>query len=199
MAFFVNLSRRQLLGSAATITAVGIAPNVAFDAHAKSEIALQAQGLAAPSEEAQAQNFSAVTLLRLREIAERNRVRQEAGLPLLSVPKELRRMKVAADAEKFRTFAEAHRRHIYQKLLARVRRRCGDRPWAPTGMLSGGGLWFGALVDKQMAKLYCRLAVKWRAPDYVGVEHVDGAGVGAGQLRRLGDDSIEHGAQHGRQ
>jgi hypothetical protein len=68
-------------------------------------------------------------------------------------------MKEAADAEKFRNFAEAHRRRIHQKMLARVRRQCGHPQWAPTGVLSGGGLWFDALVDKQLTKLYCRLAV----------------------------------------
>jgi hypothetical protein len=83
----------------------------------------------------------------------------EAGRPLLSVPKELRRMKETADAEKFRNFAQAHRGRIYQKMLARLRRRCGDPHWSPTGMLSGPGLWFGAQVDEQLAKLYCRLAV----------------------------------------
>jgi hypothetical protein len=158
MPIFPNLSRRQLLSSATTITVAGIAPNVGLEAHANSEIAQQAQTLA-PSKEAQAQKFSAVTLLRLQEIAERNRVRQEAGLPFLSVGKELRRMKEAADVEKFKTFAETHRKSIYQKMLARVRRQCGDPHWAPTGVLSGGGLWFDALVDEQLAKLYRRLAV----------------------------------------
>jgi hypothetical protein len=159
MADFPNLSRRQLLTSATTITVAGIAPNVGFEAHGRSEIAQEVQALAPPSKEAQAQNFCAVTLLRLREIAERNDARREAGLPLLSVPKELRRMKEVADAEKFRNFAKAHRKRIYQKMLARVRRQCGDPQWAPTGMLSGGGLWFDALVDQQLAKLYCRLGV----------------------------------------
>jgi hypothetical protein len=149
-----------VVNSAATVTVAGIAPNVGLEAHANSEIAQQAQTLATPPEEAQAQSFSAVTSLRLREIAERNRVRQEAGLPLLSVRKELRRMKEAADVEKFRNFAEAHRRCVYQKMLARVRRQRGDPHWAPTGVLSGGGLWFDALVDEQLTRLYCRLAVR---------------------------------------
>jgi hypothetical protein len=77
-------------------------------------------------------------------------------------------MKEAADAEKFRNFAEAHRKSVCQKMLARVRRRCGDPHWAPTGMLSGGGLWFGAQVDEQLTKLYRRLAAKWQAPDCEG-------------------------------
>jgi hypothetical protein len=157
MVVFPDLSRRQLLSSAATITAAGIAPNV--EAHSRSEITQQAQALASPSKEAQPQRFSVVTSIRLREIAERNRARQEAGLPLLSVAKELRRLKEAVDAEKFRNFVETHRNRIHKKMLARVRRQRGDPQWSPTGVLSGGGLWFDALVDEQLTKLYCRLAV----------------------------------------
>jgi hypothetical protein len=95
--------------------------------------------------------------LRLREIAERNRIRQDAGLPLLSVPKELRRMKEAADTEKFIKFADAHRERVYNKMLARARRRCGDPNWDPTGML--GGMWFNSQVERQARKLYRRIAV----------------------------------------
>jgi hypothetical protein len=159
MAIFPNLSRPQLLSTAATVSVAGVAPTVRFEAHAKSQIAQQAQTLAPPSKEAQIQTFSAVTLHRIRTIAERNRVRQEAGLPLLSIPRELRRTKHAADAEKFRNFVEAHWGRVYEKMLARVRRQCGDPQWAPTGVLSGGGLWFGARVDEQLTKLYRRLAV----------------------------------------
>jgi hypothetical protein len=159
MTILPNLSRRQLLSTAATAAVAGIAPSITFDAHGTSEIAQQAQVLAPPSNEAQVQNFSAVTLRRIREIADRNCVRQEAGLPLLSVPNELRRMKQAADAENFRNFAEAHRSRIYQKMLARVRRQCGDPQWVPTGVLSGGGLWFATRVDEQLTKLYSRLVV----------------------------------------
>jgi hypothetical protein len=71
VAIFPDLSRRQLLGSAATVTAARIAPNIEFEAHARSEIVQQAQALAPPCKEAQAQNSCAVMLLRLREIAER--------------------------------------------------------------------------------------------------------------------------------
>jgi len=55
-------------------------------------------------------------------------------------------MKEAADSEKFRTFAHAHRKMGYDRMLARVRRRRGDPNWTPTGMLSGGGLWFAAAL-----------------------------------------------------
>jgi hypothetical protein len=148
MTILPNLSRRQLLSTAATAAVAGIAPSITFDAHARSEIAPQAQALAPSSKEAHVQNFSAVTSLRMREIAERNRFRKEAGLPLLSISRELRRMMHAADSEKFRKFAKAHRGRIYEKMLARVRRQRGDPQWAPSGVLSGGGLLFDALVDE---------------------------------------------------
>jgi hypothetical protein len=47
---------------------------------------------------------------------------------------------------------------MYEKMLARGRGRRGEPNWAPTGMLSGGGLWFGTQVDKQLKKLYQRIA-----------------------------------------
>jgi hypothetical protein len=40
-------------------------------------------------------------LAALPEIAKRNRIREEAGLPLLSIPKELRRMKKAEEEAEF--------------------------------------------------------------------------------------------------
>lgn len=146
------INRRQLLTSTATVAVAGIAPNVAQSkALAKSEITQQ------PTEAppfTEASNFDNITILRIRQIAERNRIRQEAGLPLLPVPKELRRMKETADTEQFRKFADAHRKMVYDSMLAPVRKQCGDPDWAPTGVLSGGALWFSAQVDQQMRKLY---------------------------------------------
>jgi hypothetical protein len=66
-------------------------------------------------------------------------------------------MKEPADAEKFRKFADSHRKSVHDKMLARVRRRYGDPNWAPTGVLSGGGLWFAAQADEQTRKLYSRV------------------------------------------
>jgi hypothetical protein len=145
-----------LLTSTATIAVAGIAPNIPHTEGylAKSEIAQPTKVSSLSS--AAAEPFDSVTVLRLREIAERNRIREEAGLPILSVPKELRRMKEAADTEKFRKFADAHRKRVYDKMLARTRRRCGDPNWAPTGMLSGGGMWFDIHVERQTRKLYPR-------------------------------------------
>jgi hypothetical protein len=69
-----------------------------------------------------------------------------------------------------------NRKSIYPKMLARVRSRCGDPDWAPTGMVSGGGLWFSVRVDEQLTKLYCRLAVKWQAPGWEYRSCCDGRG-----------------------
>jgi hypothetical protein len=160
VAILPNFNRRQLLTSAATITVAGIAPNIPQTENlAKSEVAQPAQALSLSSTGAQPCNFDSVTVVRLREIAERNRIRHEAGLPLLSAPKELRHMKEATDTEKFRKFADAHRKSVYNKMLARTRRRCGDPNWVPSGMFSGGGMWFNVQVDRQVRKLYRRIAV----------------------------------------
>jgi hypothetical protein len=151
IAILLDINRRQLLTSTATVAVAGIAPKVAQSkALAKSEITQQPTTEAPPVIEAS--NFHNITILRIRQIAERNRIRQEAGLPLLPVPKELRRMKETADTEQFRKFADAHRKMVYDSMLALVRRRCGAPDWAPTGVLSGGALWFFAQV--QMRKLY---------------------------------------------
>jgi hypothetical protein len=108
------------------------------------------KALALPCTEAAGSEFDTVTVLRLREIAERNRIREEAGLPILSVPKELRRMKEAVDTEKFGNFGHAHRERVYDKMLRQERRRRGDPNWTPTGMLSGGGMWFNIQVERQL-------------------------------------------------
>jgi hypothetical protein len=153
MAILPNIDRRQLLISAPTVALAGISPNITHgEALAKSEIA---QPTEAPSSiEAQSSNFGNVTVLRLREIAERNRIRLEAGLPLLSVPKELRRMKEAADSEKFRSFGHAYRERVHDKMLRQERMGRRDPNWTPSGVLSGGGLRFSAQMDDQMRKLY---------------------------------------------
>lgn len=159
MGILLDINRRQLLTSSATTVVLGIAPSIPRASFfARSEIT-KSDSLAPPYPEVAARNFSNITMLRLREIAERNSIRQQAGLPLLSVAKELRRMKEAADAEKFRAFVEANRKNVYAKMLGRVRRRCGEPNWTPNGVLSGGGLCFAAHVDRQLRTMYRRTPV----------------------------------------
>ena len=171
MGVFLDINRRKLLTSAATTAVVAIAPGIPHGSFVGKSGITNSSSLAPPYPDVQVRNFATITILRLREIAERNSIRQEAGLPLLSVPKELRRMKEAADAEKFRAFVEAHRKKVYAKMLRRVRRECGDPNWAPSGVLSGGGLWFAAHVDRQ-TRTYRRITrnrfgerVSWEAAE----------------------------------
>ena len=154
MGIFLDINRRHLL--MATTILAGVAPIIQRASFIPRSGITNANSLVSSYPEIKPQNFSNITNLRLREIAERNSIRQEAGLPLLSVPKELRRMKEAANAEKFRAFADANRKRVYAKLLGQVRRRFGEPNWTPSGVLSGGGVWFSAQVDQQLRKLYRR-------------------------------------------
>jgi hypothetical protein len=95
------IDRRQLLCGAAAATAISGLPASEPAVAAPQEI--EAANLASWA------HFSTATCSRLEEIAFRNRVRKEAGLPLLSVAKELRRMKMVADEERFRRFAALYR------------------------------------------------------------------------------------------
>lgn len=77
----------------------------------------------------------------ITEIKERNRLRREAGLPLLSVAEEVRKVFEAQRARGFERFVETSplRKQIEDELLARQRLARHDPEWKPTGMLSGGG------------------------------------------------------------
>jgi hypothetical protein len=79
----------------------------------------------------------AATARRIEEIAARNRIRQEARLPLLSIPKELRRMKEATVAAKFEVFADAHRATVWDEVLAAKRQASGEPTWHPKGWMEG--------------------------------------------------------------
>ena len=57
--------------------------------------------------------------------------RKEAGLPLLSVSREIRLMKNVEAAERFATFSEAFRHRIRDKAMARTQRRQNDPNWKP--------------------------------------------------------------------
>src|SRR5258708_3503340 len=97
------------------------------------------------------------------EIEERNRIRGEAKLPLLSVVPELRRLyeiKRKRDSEQreneFEQFFQTSpvRKRLEQKLLNRGRRLRGDPDWKPTGMLSGGGWAFYIRTRKIMRRIW---------------------------------------------
>jgi hypothetical protein len=80
MGVFLEINRRRLLTSAAI---AGIAPNIPRASLIASSEITNSDSVAPPYPEVQARNFSNITNLLLREIAERNSIRQQAGLPLL--------------------------------------------------------------------------------------------------------------------
>jgi hypothetical protein len=134
----LRLDRRQLLGSVAAITATSIVPGVECVECAKPT-ALVNVTESSPAE-ISTWDVCATTKRRLEEIAQRNRIRAEAGLPLLCVTKELRRMKMEADAEVFRLFEAVHREVVWGEVLKPMRDAKKDPNWRPTSFMEGLGL-----------------------------------------------------------
>jgi hypothetical protein len=125
----LTMNRRQLLATVAAIPMSGILPpQVAGDAAPVPSI---------PTSGPSPLNLCAATAQRIEDITARNRIREEACLPLLSIPKELRRMKEAADAAKFETFANAHRAAVWDEVLATKREARGEPNWYPSGWMEG--------------------------------------------------------------
>jgi hypothetical protein len=123
------MNRRQLLETVAAIPMSGILPlQVTADAVPVPSI---------PTSERSPLNLCAATARRIEEIIARNRIRAEACLPLLSMPKELRRMKEAATAAKFEAFANAHRAAVWNEVLAVKRDARGEPNWHPSGWMEG--------------------------------------------------------------
>jgi hypothetical protein len=129
-----GFNRRQLLGSAAGLIAAGVAPGV--DAAQEPEPA-EIFDLHSSAPTPAPLNVCAVTARRIAEITARNRIREEAGLPLLSIPKELRRMKNAYDAAEFEAFASEHSAAVCDEVLQAERNRRGQLDWRPTGWMDG--------------------------------------------------------------
>jgi hypothetical protein len=140
----LGLDRRQLLAATAVVTAAGIVPNANTAEVANPTQAVNAAKISLSGKEAL--NVCAGTARKIEKITERNRVRHEAGLPLLSLPKELRRMKQATDAMAFEEFAERHRQAVWNEVLGPVRETRGEPNWRPTRLMEG--LAFQAQVSK---------------------------------------------------
>jgi hypothetical protein len=125
----LTMNRRQLLATVAAIPMSGIVPpQVSADAVPVPSI---------PTSEPSPLNVCPATARRIEEITAGNRIRAEACLPLLSIPKELHRMKEAADAAKFEAFADANRDTVWDELLATKRKARGEPNWHPSGWMEG--------------------------------------------------------------
>jgi hypothetical protein len=90
-----------------------------------------------PTSEPSPLNVCPATTRRIEEITARNRIRAEACLPLLSIPKELRRMKEADDAAAFEAFADANLGAVWDEVLAAKRQGRGEPNWRPSGWMEG--------------------------------------------------------------
>ena len=125
----LTMNRRQLLTTVAAIPMSEILPpQVSADAVPVPSI---------PTSEPSPLIVCPATAQRIEEITARNRIRAEACLPLLSIPKELRRMKEAADATEFEEFAARHRQSVWEEVLESVRQAKGLPNWRPTGFMEG--------------------------------------------------------------
>jgi hypothetical protein len=133
----LTIDRRQLLATAAAITVAGALPAEPTKAATPAEIAITPGPI--PVAHPPALNLCAATARRIEEIVARNRIRQEAQLPLLCIPGELRRMKTADDIAEFERFAAHHGEDVWEEVLAPVREAKGDPHWRPTRMMEGLG------------------------------------------------------------
>jgi hypothetical protein len=140
----LTINRRQLLASVAVITTAGFAPlaesaGPAYPAEAATEVTI-------PASDVTALKVCAGTARKIEEIVARNIIRAEAGLPLLSIPRELRRMKMVEDAAEFEEFADLHRQAVLEEVLAPVREARGEPNWRPSRLMEG--LAFQAQISK---------------------------------------------------
>ena len=119
----LSVDRRQLLVMAA---ALGVGNIPGPDAAVEVTNSGPAVTVAEIPTSKIAGNVCAGTARKIKEIAARNIIRAEAGLPLLSVPQELRRMKQVTDAMAFEEFAERHRQAFWNEVLGPVRKARGE-------------------------------------------------------------------------
>src|ERR1700730_6614032 len=131
----LSVDRRQLLVMAAALS-IGTVPGIEAAAEVTNSGPAVPVAEIARSETA-AWNVCAGTARKIKEIAARNIIRAEAGLPLLSVPQELRRMKQVTDAMAFEEFADRHRQAVWEEVLAPVREAKGQPNWFPSRLNEG--------------------------------------------------------------
>jgi len=127
--FRLNIDRRRLLVSAVALPAASVVPGIQCGGPVNRAGA--AQPLSPPSA-VPALNVCAATARRLAEIARRNEIRQDAGLPLLSTVQELRTMKRQEDLEEFERFEAANGRAVWEEVLKRRRVAEGNPNWRPS-------------------------------------------------------------------
>ena len=126
---FPLIDRRRLLAVSAAMATASIAPRVTPGA---AKAIQQARLFEKP-----ALNLSANMIRRLAQIEKRNALRQGAGLPLLKVVRELRRMKACEYAQDFEQFAATHEKEIWGQVLKNRREKEGNPNWRPRTLFEG--------------------------------------------------------------
>ena len=96
----------------------------------------------------------------IREIEDRNKARAEAGLPLVSVPKEVERIYEWELEQEywqdFRVWCEAHQdlcKKIAEEVLQAFRKERGNPTWLPRGLLNGAWA-YGSEVRERLQKIW---------------------------------------------
>src|ERR1019366_2415005 len=118
-----KIDRRHLLAATAAATAAVAVPVAEFTDAVRAA--------AAQCPEIPVRNLCGANAKRLLEIAKRNEIRRKAGLPLLQVTRELRRMKLRDDADEFARFKTAHSNAVWEQVLAPRRNTEGNPHWRP--------------------------------------------------------------------
>jgi CubicO group peptidase (beta-lactamase class C family) len=92
------------------------------------------------------------------EVASRNLLRNQSGLPPVELRQELDRRYQVQQRRAFEQWMQSPLRYrVQEKLLQRIRRRLSKPDWPPTGILSGGGWAFHVVLVRQMQRLSDRL------------------------------------------
>ena len=93
----------------------------------------------------------------INEIENRNKARAEAGLPLVSIPKEVEKI---SEAERYRDYTDWYnanptlRAKVGEEVLQTYRKDLHDPTWVPSGWLSGGRAGYSLAVQKRMHQIW---------------------------------------------
>ena len=128
--FPLNIDRRHLLATGAAVATAAIALRAdRVDAALADTVQLPALTPEVPP-----LNVCTATARRFLEIARRNEIRREGYLPLLSIPKELRRMKKQEELEEFERFEAVYGKAVQDEVLKPRREAEGNPNWRPSWM-----------------------------------------------------------------
>jgi hypothetical protein len=126
----LKIDRRRLLTTSAAMTAASLAPDVT-----PTDAALVVSIQSGSTTTAPALKVCVRTAARLAEIERRNELRCEAKLPVLSIARELRRMKEEDDRQKFSEAFEPliakHSKAVWNEVLKPRREVLCDPNWKP--------------------------------------------------------------------